>query len=492
MPKQRRKSNDPVQEKLRADKDQWNKQTSALISKIIEFKRGLNGKPSGDIPASSIKDPLPSQIGGAISQLSSEFQELVSGAQQIISEQGNYSNTRKKKQPKKPNSPAPQKPPVEVGGGIEQALSKLNYSQYEMIKEASMLGNFWQFFSSLFSKKEYNKQRVGMLRLAEYSLYNISEFENEILKLNINSVPNAIVKYQTIKYSFESLQKSLLYFVSIKEKREAEQEKERIKAEKNKEGGGSTGEGENQEGGGFPGIGGGSTSHAWSELHPSFREHSLALEKIKFNMHTISNLGMDKNKIMQLQTLISDCVSEKDEQTKDMIYDRVVDLYNELLRNFYNKVREDTGETVSSLEGAIAALQKKSENINEKIEKRAANSISRFMKRQLIKALKFNRAAPFRLEISNSLDDIKKHLKDIVKSLQKDIEVKEIDASLKEIKVLFEEIKSPIGILNSMYRQEFYKRDKKKNRGSGKKKPGDDLFDYNYRRNFHKNMDDLF
>src|ERR1039457_6446768 len=242
MPKQRRKSNDPVQEKLRADKDQWNKQTSALISKIIEFKRGLNGKPSGDIPASSIKDPLPSQIGGAISQLSSEFQELVSGAQQIISEQGNYSNTRKKKQPKKPNSPAPQKPPVEVGGGIEQALSKLNYSQYEMIKEASMLGNFWQFFSSLFSKKEYNKQRVGMLRLAEYSLYNISEFENEILKLNINSVPNAIVKYQTIKYSFESLQKSLLYFVSIKEQRETEKEKERIKAEKNKnqEGGGST------------------------------------------------------------------------------------------------------------------------------------------------------------------------------------------------------------------------------------------------------------
>jgi hypothetical protein len=482
MPKQRRRSADPVQEKLRSDKDSWNKQTSALISKIIEFKRGLNGKPSGDIPASSIKDPLPSQVGGAISQLSSEFQELVSGAQQIISEQGNYSNTRKKKQPKKPNSPAPQKPPVEVGGGIEQALSKLNYSQYEMIKEASMLGNFWQFFSSLFSKKEYNKQRVGMLRLAEYSLYNISEFENEILKLNINSVPNAIVKYQTIKYSFESLQKSLLYFVSIKEQRETEKEKERIKAEKNKEGGGSTGEGENQEGGGFPGIGG---NHSQDKNSP-------ALEKIKFNMHTISNLGMDKNKIMQLQTLISDYASEKDEQTKDMIYDRVVDLYKHTLVDFYNKVREDTGETVSSLEGAISALQKKSENINEKIEKRAANSISRFMKRQLIKALKFNRAAPFRLEISNSLDDIKKHLKDIVKSLQKDIEVKEIDASLKEIKVLFEEIKSPIGILNSMYRQEFYKRDKKKNRGSGKKKPGDDLFDYNYRRNFHKNMDDLF
>lgn len=94
--KARSHSADPAQEKLRENKSIWNQAASNLITKMIAFKQGLNGweNPYFGIPESNIKDPLPSQVGQMLHDLANEYSALVNGAERIIQEQEQYSQTR--------------------------------------------------------------------------------------------------------------------------------------------------------------------------------------------------------------------------------------------------------------------------------------------------------------------------------------------------------------------------------------------------------------
>ncbi len=91
-------SADPNQEKLRSAKANWNKEVSHFIDDLINFKWLINGKPN---IFNSSKSPLtkpiqadPETIAGV---LDSDFSQIVSGANRIISLQEEYSRTRKKK-----------------------------------------------------------------------------------------------------------------------------------------------------------------------------------------------------------------------------------------------------------------------------------------------------------------------------------------------------------------------------------------------------------
>src|ERR1700733_9240950 len=111
-PQQKNRSKDPRQLALRNLKKQWSAETSALISKIIEFKRGLNGRGSAKvgIEPSRIQDALPDSVNSTLQQLTAEFGKVVSDAEAIIAAQQNYSTTRRKRQPKKPKPSQPQAP----------------------------------------------------------------------------------------------------------------------------------------------------------------------------------------------------------------------------------------------------------------------------------------------------------------------------------------------------------------------------------------------
>lgn len=97
--KARKASADPVQEKLRQHKSNWNRDVSGLISGLITLKKAINGK--GDLeaglPPSNIKDPFPSEVTSYLSHLSSEYLRLANDASKIIEEQSYYSANRKKK-----------------------------------------------------------------------------------------------------------------------------------------------------------------------------------------------------------------------------------------------------------------------------------------------------------------------------------------------------------------------------------------------------------
>jgi uncharacterized membrane protein (UPF0127 family) len=94
----RKRSADPVQEQLREAKDRWNLAAKELISRLIAFKRGMNGR--GDarygLPISKIHEPLPAEIGTFLSELSSNFQQLAEEANRIVQQQAYYAEHRRK------------------------------------------------------------------------------------------------------------------------------------------------------------------------------------------------------------------------------------------------------------------------------------------------------------------------------------------------------------------------------------------------------------
>ena len=72
------KSKDVVQQKIRDDKSSWNHDVSHFISKMIAFKRGINGR--GDtkynLPISKIQDSFVASIPQTLSQLTAEYEKL--------------------------------------------------------------------------------------------------------------------------------------------------------------------------------------------------------------------------------------------------------------------------------------------------------------------------------------------------------------------------------------------------------------------------------
>ena len=105
----RKRRNDPVQEQLMQQKDVWNASASSLITKLIAFKRAMNGRqdPKFNLPVTKIQNPFPSQVGEFLNKLSEEYTQLVSGAEKIIDDQENYSQHRRLPKPKLPQQSAP-------------------------------------------------------------------------------------------------------------------------------------------------------------------------------------------------------------------------------------------------------------------------------------------------------------------------------------------------------------------------------------------------
>ena len=104
----RKPSNDPLQEKLRLNKSQWNKEVSVFIDNLINLKKLMNGWPSKfNMERSNIKEEIPSDPKTILGALAGDFQELAQKGNSLIAQQADYSKNRKKKQPKQNNVPAP-------------------------------------------------------------------------------------------------------------------------------------------------------------------------------------------------------------------------------------------------------------------------------------------------------------------------------------------------------------------------------------------------
>ena len=139
----RKPSSDPVQEKLRQDKANWNKETSLFINKVLHFKKLMNGAPNLFFKQKSkITQPIPSNPTSILSSLTTEFQELAQNASGIVEEQLNYAKNHRSKQPKAPaqvalpsNTPAtPATPSAPATPDLSKQLAAWE-QKYSLISE---------------------------------------------------------------------------------------------------------------------------------------------------------------------------------------------------------------------------------------------------------------------------------------------------------------------------------------------------------------------
>lgn len=158
----RKPSADPVQERLRQNKANWNKEVSALVNDLIHFKKMMNGWPSKFFKERTrITEPIPADPATIIGSLAGDFQDIVNKGNSLIQEQLNYSKTRRRKQPKPagpapgptPTAPAaPEAPQAPASPDLSQQLGKglaADDQSYYLISEAS--NPLSRFFARLLS-----------------------------------------------------------------------------------------------------------------------------------------------------------------------------------------------------------------------------------------------------------------------------------------------------------------------------------------------------
>lgn len=207
----RKPSADPVQERLRQNKASWNKDVSVFVNDVIHFKKMMNGWPSKFFKERSrIVDPIPADPGTIIGSLAGDFQELANRGNALIQEQLNYSQNRRKRQPKQlnlplgqPSSTAPAKsedeaPKVDLTkqlslpavASFESELVKLAFvleNKYALEAEAS--NPLTRFYARLktptmgFGEGARVRQlRMTMLKGCVQTLKELKKLQKEIVK----------------------------------------------------------------------------------------------------------------------------------------------------------------------------------------------------------------------------------------------------------------------------------------------------------------------
>lgn len=194
----RKRSEDPAQEHLRQQKDIWNQAAKSLITKMIAFKRGINGRgdPREGLPPSKIENPLPSEISQYLDHMANEYTSLLDGAYSIIEEQNNYSQVRK------------QHLPAAADDG--------------MISEASWAGS--RFWASLFGIKGKGKEHIiQMLNSTNQIHKSLENLENVLTSSDHNSISTSINEAGALGLS--SVKSLLSSFKKLEYIRRKEEEK---------------------------------------------------------------------------------------------------------------------------------------------------------------------------------------------------------------------------------------------------------------------------
>jgi hypothetical protein len=454
MPSQRPKTKDPRQEQLRLHKKEWNSAYKAFTQRLKGAKGGINGQGStvANIPPSDIKNPPPMQLGSLLSQLSQEFAALVEGANDIMREQTEYSRNRRKKQPKRAPgasanpSLAPQSSPT--GSPAAEALSRLGSSinNSSIRKEALWgtlalgLGSAYaiRLLMKAFSRNEQSRFRLGMRRNAIELHEALLDLENSVLSLSEHSIPEAMKKFQSAQYNFDSLLQTFNYIDKIlKEKANPPEQS------------GQSGEDQSQ-----------SPQQGEPSKHPAQQKDPTV--PIEAALHRFLNLpGVSLDDIKRLHQTIIEYRKEEDPATKSLLFDVVMKAYNEI-GNQVEEAQEvgaiDAEPDESSEPGSelVEEPTTAQHNASNEMVKTAHNLMTRFLKRQLLKAHPMDKTVPHRIKVVEITDACKKEVKSVIDMLKIGIEPVELGKALLSINDLLAKIAKVLGILGIVYKRDFY------------------------------------
>jgi hypothetical protein len=190
-----KQSMDPIQQKLRAAKKQWNKDVSAFIDDLIHYKKLTNGQPNKFFKErSSIKDPIPADPATILGTLANDFQELSQRGSAIVAAQADYSKTRRKKQLKAPVSGPSSTPVAETPASPDLGKQLAAFEmKYGLVAEGSSPVS--RFFTKLLNPgigfgeaARIRKYRMSLLTLCAKMYKDMEKFQVEIVKSSNDSI----------------------------------------------------------------------------------------------------------------------------------------------------------------------------------------------------------------------------------------------------------------------------------------------------------------
>ncbi len=209
MQKHARKiSQDPVQEKLRQNKANWNKEVSAFIDDLIHLKKLMNGWPNKFfMERSYIKDPVPADPTTILGALSGDFSELAQKGNALISQQIDYHKARRRKVTEKnPN---------------QLSLPGISASyKYDLISHGSGAGS--RFVSKLLSteladgrKKIKSDFRKSALNIIPQIIKDINYFQYYIVKSSTESIHEASNRLNDLILKLSFLESNMNMYVQM-------------------------------------------------------------------------------------------------------------------------------------------------------------------------------------------------------------------------------------------------------------------------------------
>jgi hypothetical protein len=399
---------DPVQKALRDAKKAWNAEARVLISQLIAFKRGLNGRgdPQAGLPPSDIKHPLPNEVQTYLNDMVNRYQNVVSGAEEIIRMQEEYSKTRRKSRKE-----------LEESGIIPSEQQSIAAEEFEIdniIKNASnTLSRTWTTLTQypIFKKNEFAKQRIKFL-------YSFAEFEEKVNEVEL--VLTSLDKHAiyTAFYQYKFLMK-LIYFNFIKRldvliKVVSEQFKDnpnnlKSPSEENKS---------NQE----------DVIEIKEQINEFDAIKNLILEIKKDNLQVFGLLNKIKEKITkEVFNLLAESSKKVDKlSTSAIMVIKESNDVNDLVKDSFSKLNEaykellDLAKNITSLDGkTIEELSSKisTANINNTIIKFSKYDLKRYLNRLKLKLL-FNEEYKSRLDIANDLSFLSAEIDDFENILE--------------------------------------------------------------------------
>lgn len=441
-------SKDPKQQQLRQHKRQWNAGYKALTQKLKAFKNGLNGK--GDtklnIAPSKIQDPLPAELSGLLGQIATEFQQLVGDAGTIVSEQGGYSRTRRKKAPAPkviipPGGAAPQ------DNAIEQLTQRLGQYSSEIEKlSSSRLSRGRQYLTSVFSRDPATKKRTSLLRQAADVFYSALDFENDVLTLNVKSISDAISRYETMRYNFLVIQRAS---EDLFEKPNEPNERPMQRSERSLPIPSEYDQMLQEQ----------MAQRQESPVEKPQPDADALLAIIAADLQIADRYNVAPKFVRGIRNLIGHYSTMEPSRERDSLLAKIMERHNKFLVDVFTQAKERFGVDVRSMR-EFAKLENearsgKQATLSNDIEKYARSPITRKLKRWLVNLAPFNKTAAIRLEIVRLIDSVKKELQELMNSLEKALDKAFIVKKIELITDAIDRMGKPMRILSIYYKEAY-------------------------------------
>lgn len=432
--KPRKRSADPLQEQLRAKKQQWNEECSEFIADLnafkptlIAFKRGLNGR--GDakaaLPISDIKNPLPEQVSSYLSvvvrefeQLANTFSTLAQEAGNIVQQQAQYSSTRRK----------------------PKSAATLSHSLL-LVEASNPVSRLWAHLSSIFSADELKHYRLSMLSMFNNLFKNLLDFEDAILSKGVDNIPQVLKLYFLISNNVSALSLSAKKLLNTKPdaRKSVKTDKPEIGSQTDKE-----------------------------ELEgKDFDDESQKFDKMKSAMLAMVNTGLPLTNVRAFIDIYNKLKQENDSHRRSLMEDRLHEIYEETYTKLKNILETSLDKKLPdsiTLEELIN-IKKKSSVTNDSLTVLGSNYFTRLLKYYRQRYGFKDPSTAARIEIYEHTRECKK-IVDALMDLfeEKTINLEEVKNNMSELEEQIVKMGEPMKLLNILHKDKFYEKENKKHK----------------------------